>query len=152
MIFLLQLEQLPLCTHIVEPQFEHVHLIFSFLINFLIPNLFIFSRFSIMLMLYLVRYLLSMCFILSHGNSQHMKQYFRLFFFSVLQVLILQFKMVFGTGPFSLIFLHPEHLFFSLRYAMHIPQFIPHGAIIEDLNDIVLSNIFTGLFLIQAEA
>jgi hypothetical protein len=32
-------------------------------------------------------------------------------------------------GLFILNTLQPGHLFFSLRYAMHIPQFIPQGAI-----------------------
>jgi hypothetical protein len=74
---------------------------------------------------------LSRCFSLPHGNASHEKQYFRVFFFNLPQFLILHLAQ---EGDLSVSApLQPGHLFFCLRYAMQIPQFIPQGAINPDL-------------------
>lgn len=91
------------------------------------PCSFIFSRFSIMLMAYLIRYLLSKCLRLSQGTFSHSKQNLPLSFWKNGQFFILHFMRVMGL--FVSFTLQPGHLFFSLKYAMQIPQFIPQGAI-----------------------
>ena len=106
---------------------EQVHFFFSFFRNFLMPFFLINSRLSIMLIPYLIRYLLSRFLNLLHGNfSQLSEQNFQLFFFRILQFLIMHFLQYCG---FLFISLQPGHLFFSLRYPKQIAQFIPQGAI-----------------------
>jgi len=82
-----------------------------------------------MLILYFVRYLLSRCFRLLQGNFSHSKQYFASLVWKIMQFLILHLTT--ETALFMSSSLQPGHLFLSLRYAMQIPQFIPHGAINE---------------------
>jgi hypothetical protein len=53
----------------VPPQAGQVHLSFSFLRKALMPEFPIVSRFSIMLVSYLVLYRLSRCFNASQGNA-----------------------------------------------------------------------------------
>lgn len=84
-----------------------------------------------MLIEYLARYLLSSCLTLSQGKSPHSKQYFALPVRKIVQVLILHRIRVIGFFVSAL--LQPGHLFFSLKYAIQIPQFIPQGAIRENL-------------------
>jgi len=86
-----------------------------------------FFRFSIMLILYLRLYLSSSDFILAHGYFPHLKQNFQLFSLNTWQFLIMQRLQL--TALFSSLSLQPGHVFLSLRYALQIPQFIPHGAI-----------------------
>jgi len=120
----------------VPPHPEQVHLDLSFSRNGTIPESRMHLRFSIMLMRYFVRYLLSSCFSLLHGKSLHSKQKEGGSSWNVAQFLILHFQRVTGllsSGP-----LQPGHLFLSRRYATQIPQFIPQGAISE-----VLSGNFT---------
>ncbi len=116
-----------LCTLIVPPHFGQVHLFPSLFKKFLIPWSLINTRFSISLILYPVRYLLSKCFRVSHGKSSHSKQYFALPFRNVLQFLILHCRQL--ADLLETWSLQPGHLFLSLKYAEQIPQFIPHGAI-----------------------
>lgn len=113
----------------VPPHFEQLHRTSSFMENCAGPYFLIFSRFSIILILYLVRYLLSSLFNLSHGNVSHPKQnpapsFCKLAQFFMLHLVQLADLLI--SGP-----LQPGHLFLSRRYAMQMPQFIPHGAIIE---------------------
>ena len=108
--FFPQLEQAPPCTQIVPPHSGQVHLVFSFAINSFKPNSLIYSRFSIMLILYLVRYLSSNCFNLLQGNFLHSKQNCALPFSKVGQCLIcLHLELVTSNIP------QPGHLFLSLR-------------------------------------
>lgn len=111
----------------MPPHDEHFHLSVSFLRNLWIPNLLMSLRFSIMLILYFVRYLLSKCLRLSQGNFSHSKQNFVLFFLKNIHVFILQLIRVMGLLTSS--FRQPGHLFFSLKCALHISQSIPQGAI-----------------------
>jgi len=115
----------------VPPHSGQAHLTFSLARNFRIPILRIFSRFSIMLIAYLVRYRLSKCFICSQGNSSHEKQNFALVFRKNSHFLILHRARV--TDVSTRICLQPGHVFFSLKYAMQMPQFIPQGAMSEIL-------------------
>ena len=108
----------------------HIHRIFSLMENCCGPYFLIFPRFSIMLILYLVRYLLSSRFNLSHGNFSHPKQNPASSFCKLAQFLMLhlvQLADLLSSEP-----LQPGHFFFSRRYAMQMPQFIPHGAISEN--------------------
>jgi len=93
------------------------------------------SRFSISLMPYFVRYLLSILFNMSQGNLAQSKQYFP---FRSVQVLIRHKKQAFGM--FFSVSLHPWHLFLSRRYPLQTPQFIPQGAI-KFLFIIIVSNL-----------
>ena len=100
--------------------FSVTHFSCSLSINWSMQWSRIFSRFSISLMLYFVRYLLSRRFKLSQGNFSQSKQYSP---FRSLQLLISQDTRVFG--PAVPIFRHLTHLFVVRRYALHMPQFIP---------------------------
>jgi len=112
-IFFPQLLQRPVWTQIVPPNSSQVHLIFSLSRKLLIPKFFIYSKFSIMFILYLVLYLVSKCFNFSHGYFPHSKQNFLLLLLKASQFLILHLTRVtrlFISGP-----RHPGHLFLSLR-------------------------------------
>ena len=105
------------------------------------PKFLIVTRFSIMLILYLVRYLLSKCFKLLQGKFPHSKQNFALPFRKIAQFLILHRTRV--TGLSVSVPLQPGHLFFSLTYAIQMPQFIPQGAIRKHLfNSFVIDHYF----------
>ena len=139
----------------MPPHFKQVHRTFSFLRNFLIPNVLIFARFSIILILYLVRYLLSNVLNLTQGSFSHSWQNVILCFFNSSQFLILQLRQL--NDLLSLLPLQPGQFFFSLRYAIQIPQFIPQGAMSELLMDIavfivwVLSGNVSKMFLNWSE-
>lgn len=122
-----QLLQIPVCTQMVPPHSLHVHLVFSSCRNFLMPEVLIAIRFSVTLIWYFVRYLLSSCLRLRHGKSSHSKQYFAFPSVNTLQVLILQARRVLGLQ--LSVALQPGHLFFALRCPLHTPQLIPQGAI-----------------------
>jgi hypothetical protein len=96
------------------------------------------SRFSIMLILYFVRYLLSRCFRFLQGYRSHEKQNLALPFRRIPQFLILHLVML---ARLTACALQPGHLFLSLRYAMQIPQFIPQGAI----NDVAFEDLIDSL-------
>ena len=129
----------------VPPHSGQVHLNLSLSRKAAMPEFLIFSRFSIMLILYLVRYLLSRFFNLGQGNFSHLSEQKSIFLsFRILQCIIVHF--LHESGLPSLISLQPRHLFFSLRCPIHIPQFIPHGAISESSSwgsiEIVLYFVF----------
>lgn len=90
--------------------------------------------------LYLVLYLLSKCSKFPQGTFSHSKQNFASPFLKNSQILILHCILV--TGLFVSSPLQPGHLFFSRRYALQIPQFIPQGATRERSfnEDISLTN------------
>jgi hypothetical protein len=91
------------------------------------PDFWMFSRLSIMLMPYLVLYRSSRCFSLSHGKLSQLKQYFASALIIFSQFLILQAAQDFGlllSSPRQ-----PGHCLRSLMNALHRRQFIPQGAI-----------------------
>jgi len=106
------------------------------------PNFLMFSRFSIMLMPYLVLYRLSKLFNLAHGKLSQPKQYLALEF-----NIFSQFLIRHATQDFDLRLSSPRqpgHGFFSLVYAMQRRQFIPQGAIsFEEI--VVVFVVFIGV-------
>lgn len=101
-----------LWTQMVRPHLPHSHLVFSFLTNSLTPDLLMFSRFSIMLIPYLVRYLLSRLLSRLHGYVSHASE--QCFIFCSLRTG--QFRIVHLTRELDLpssTFLQPRHRFFS---------------------------------------
>lgn len=139
-------------TKIVKAAFSNFnpcYFFFSVIKNVLKPNSLISSRFLILLILYLVRYLLSKCFRSSQGNFSHSKQYFASLVWKIMQFFILHLTRVMGL--FKSAPLQPGHLFLSLRYAWQIPQFIPHGAMNEvSFKDPII--LFTLFFIFQRGA
>lgn len=131
-----QLRQHPLWTQTVPPQSEQVHFALSHLKNSLIPESLMSSRFSIGLIRYLVRYRLSRCFRASHGKSPHSKQYFAFPSRKASQVFILHLMRVTHFSEPSP--RQPGHEFVSLKWALHTPQLMPHGAIIVLLNVVMV--------------
>ena len=108
--FLPQWEQEPVWTQIIPPHSGQAHVIFSLPINFLIPIFLMDSRFSSMLILYLVRYLTSKCFKMLQGYFLHLKQNLAFPFWNSSQVLILHTTRV--TDLLASAPLQPGHLFF----------------------------------------
>ncbi len=91
------------------------------------PNLFMFSRLSIILMPYLVLYRLSRWFSLSQGKLSQLKQYLTLPCTIFSQFLIRHVTQAFDLALSSP--RQPGHAFLSLVYARQRRQFIPQGAI-----------------------
>ena len=107
---------------------EHTHRAFSLRTNCLIPTSRIWTRFSIMLMPYFVRYRLSNCFSLAQGKlPQRSEQYLLLPVARCSQFLILHLVRQSVFCPSAL--RQPGHVFLSRMYAQQRRQFIPQGAI-----------------------
>jgi hypothetical protein len=107
--------------------------------------------FKVNLLIYLVRPMMGILTVqlVWQGNFSHSKQYFALFVWKIMQVLILHLIRV--TGLLESSPLQPGHLFLSLRYAMQIPQFIPHGAMNEvSFKDSII--LFPLFFIFQSRA
>lgn len=100
--------------------------VFSFLTNCLMPRSSICVRFSIMLMPYFARYLVSRFFNRLQGkDKQEISQYFPLRSVQKRKMHFL-LHLVFAVRQ-------PSHLFLALTYPMHSRQFIPHGAMSDIL-------------------
>jgi len=121
-----QFKHVGLCTQISLPQEPHCQRVFWFLTNCLIPSSSICIIFSIMLMPYFARYLLSRFFNRVHGKDAHERsQYFPLRFSQKRKLHFLR-HLVLGVRQ-------PSHLLLSRTYPMHSRQFIPQGATSESL-------------------
>ncbi len=126
-----QFKQLGRCIQISSLHALHCQRIFSFRTNCLIPTSSICLRFSIMLMPYFSRYLLSRFFSRKHGKeAQLLLQYFPL---RSSQKRKVHFLLHFVLGVRQ-----PSHLFLSRTYPMQRRQFIPHGAMSDILACVVI--------------
>ena len=111
----------------VAPQPAQVHLDFSRSTRLAKPSAFMILKFSIMLMPYFVRYLLSKQLSRSHGKLAQSVQKLPPTLRLEPQVLILHVTRVFGLPRSSP--LQPGHLFRLRKNARQSAQFMPHGAI-----------------------
>ena len=82
---------------------------------------------------------MSICFNLRQGNHSQSKQKPEADLMRNSQFLILHAAQWLTLNPDS--GLHPQHFFLFLRWAIQVPQFIPHGAIMILSNDIGLGNL-----------
>lgn len=134
----------------VPPHFKQRHRSFSLSTKAIRPMSLIHLRLSIILIEYFVLYLLSSCLNRLQGYSSHSKQNPDLF------VLITsQFLMMHLIHEADLLVSSPRqpgHLLFSLRYAIQIPQFIPHGAMSSSVTTFDLELVTYLLYFIIGAA
>jgi hypothetical protein len=129
------------------PHSGQVHLSFSLLMKCLMPNFLMISRFSIILMAYLVLYRLSKWFSLAQGKLSQWQQYLT----SVLAVFS-QFLIWHAMQALDLWLSlppQPRHPFLSLIYARQSRQFIPQGAIRDGRIAFLFANVVVVMSVLE---